>query len=625
MSDAVTLKKRGANLIGLCPFHNEKTPSFTVSPSKGIFKCFGCGESGNAVGFVMKHEQLSFPEALRHLAKRYNFELEETQATEEEKQLKDERESLFAVMNFAKQYYRDQMLETDLGRNIALSYFKSRGYTDQTIEKFGLGFAPEGFHNLLNELKAKQFDIELAKKTGLIGEKNDNLYDFFRDRVMFTIQNHTGKVVAFAGRTLRSDKKIAKYVNSAESEIYSKSRVLYGLHFAKQAISKQDQCFLVEGYTDVISLHQAGVENVVATSGTSLTTDQVKLLKRYTQNLTLLFDGDAAGLKAALRGVDLILPHDVNVKVVALPTEHDPDSFMTEKGHSGFLEYVAANEKDFILFKLNTVLEGKKNDPVKRAEAAKSVIESIALVPDGIKRSFYAHECADLLGIDEQLLHLEINKARRAEQKRQNQISARDARVQNRYEAQQVVAPLQTDQEKLLKDKTYYVEKEIVRVLLEYGHELLDAEMTVADYILFELDEQAFETPQFERIVHLYRLAEQQDKQITIEQLTKQAEEPVVQAVIEATSHPHDLSENWLEKHEIRVDGDRNEKIKEDVLFTIASFKLHCAQVLIDDKNEQLKESGDEEEQMGLLQEIMNLRDIIKQNSDQLRRNYYLH
>ncbi len=621
VGDFVTLKKRGANLLGLCPFHDEKTPSFTVSPSKGIFKCFGCGESGNSVGFVMKHEQLSFPDAIRYLAKKYNFELEETQATEEEKQLKDERESLFAIMNYARSYFRTQLLETEIGKTIGLSYFKQRGFTDQTIEKFGLGYTPEGFHHLLNEVKKSQFDLELVKKAGLLAAKNENIFDFFRDRVMFTIQDHSGKIVAFAGRTLKSDKKIPKYINSAESDIYNKSRVLYGLNFAKQSISKQDQCFLVEGYTDVISLHQAGVENVVATSGTSLTSDQVRLLKRYTQNLTLLFDGDAAGLKAALRGVDLILPEDVNVKVVQLPEGHDPDSFIKEKGFTGFQDFIAQEEKDFILFKLASVLEGKKNDPVKRAEAAKSVIESISLVPDGIKRSFYAHECAEVLGIDEQLLHLEINKARRETQKRQKQISSREKRVLDQKEEQERIAPLQTNQEKLLQDKTYHVEREVIRVLLEHGQHQLEEGVSVSDYILFELDGQRFETAPFESILQVYR----SNSDINLEYLLNHQDQTIQKTTIDVNTSAYDLSENWWDKHEIRVMGDADELRQQDVQFTIATYKLHCAQNMIDEKNELLKETKDEDEQLMLLQEIQNLKMIIKQNSDQLNRNYYLH
>ncbi len=625
VGEFVTLKRRGSNMIGLCPFHNEKTPSFIVSPSKGIYKCFGCGQSGNSVGFVMEHEQLSYPDALRYLANKYNFTLEETKQTDEEKQMLDERESLYAITNYALEYYQDQLLNTAKGKSIGLSYFKERGFSDQTISKFGLGYAPEGFHNLLNEATSKQFDVELLKKSGLIAEKNGNQFDFFRDRVLFPIHNHAGKVVAFAGRTLKSDKKTPKYINSAESDIYHKSKVLYGLNFAKQEIRRKDNCLLVEGYTDVISLAQAGVNHVVATSGTSLTVDQVKLLQRYTNNFTLLFDGDAAGVKAALRGVDLILPEGVHVQVVLLPEHHDPDSLIKELGHDQFEQFIQSNSKDFILFKLNHILEGKNQDPVKRAEAAKSVISSIALIPDAITRSFYIRECAQELSVDEQLLIFEVNKLRREEHKRKKRLSNQEKKQLNEQEENQLIQPLQNDHEKLVLDKTYFVEKEILRVLLEYGNFDYDEQHSVADYIFYELEGQILSTKELQRVFELYALEYEKNKEITIEQFIKTADEPIVNTIIEVTSLPYELSHNWWDKHRIKVKHKKDEIYQEEVEYTTISYKLFGAQKLLDDKIAQLKQINDPAKETDLLQQVNQLQNLIKESNKSLNRNNYLH
>ena len=625
VGDYVNLKRRGVNQIGLCPFHDEKTPSFTVSPAKGIFKCFGCGESGNSIGFVMKHEQLSFPEAVRLIAEKYNFELEETEQTAEEQQLRDERESLFIITKFAKEYFESNLFETDAGKTLGLSYFKERGYTEQTIKKFGLGFALEGFHNFLNHATEKQYEVDLLMKAGLIAEKNSNRFDFFRNRVMFPILNTSGKVVAFAGRTLQTEKKIPKYINSAESDIYNKSRILYGLYHAKTEIRKQDNCFIVEGYTDVISLHQAGVENVVATSGTSLTNDQVRLMKRYSQNITLLFDGDQAGLNAALRGVDLILPQDVNVNVVALPEEHDPDSFIREKGYEGFRNYVQDHVQDFILFKLNNQLKGKRKDPVARAEAAKSVIESIALIPDSIKRSFYVKECSEELQIEEQILHLEVNKARRSELKQRKKISDREQRQLNQLEEDQIISPAQGDHAKLLQDKSEFLEKEVIRILLEYGHYKWEEENTVMDYVLFELEGRNFENSNYQQLLTLYREADKKGNSVQAEELIRSDNQQMISSVIEITNSPYELSKNWADKHEIFIETNKEKLFHDEVIFVLSSYKLFAAQELLEEKIQQLKSKIELEDEIELLKEIQQLKDIIVKENEELKRNNYLH
>ncbi|MFT5833481.1 MAG: DNA primase [Cognaticolwellia sp.] len=408
VGDFVNLRRRGVNMIGLCPFHNEKTPSFTVSPAKGIYKCFGCGQGGNSVNFIMEHEQASYPDALRYLAKKYGIKIEEKELTPEQDMELKRRDSLFILNDFAVKYYHDNLTKDDVGKSVGLSYFKERGYRKETIEKFQLGFAFDKKDHLTLQMVNKGYNQDLLKSVGLTTRYGR---DFFRNRVQFPIHNLSGKVIGFGGRILVTDKKQPKYLNTPESEIYNKSKVLYGIYFAKKAIRQEDNCFLVEGYTDVISLNQAGVENVVSSSGTSLTVGQIQLIKRYTPNITILYDGDAAGIKAALRGLDLVLEQDMNVKVVLLPEGEDPDSFVQSVGTEKFKEYIAEKAADFILFKTNLILKETANDPIKRATLIKDIVESIARIPDPIKRSVFVRECANLMQMSEQILVDEANKA----------------------------------------------------------------------------------------------------------------------------------------------------------------------------------------------------------------------
>jgi DNA primase len=408
VGDFVNLRRRGVNMIGLCPFHNEKSPSFTVSPAKGIYKCFGCGKGGNSVNFIMEHEQASYPDALRFLAKKYGIKIEEKVLTPEQDMERQRVDSLFILNEYAVNYYHDNLMNDDVGKSVGLSYFKERGFRKDIIEKFQLGFAFDKNDHLTLNMVNKGYKLELLKSVGLTTQYGR---DFFRNRVLFPIHSLSGKVLGFGGRILVTDKKQPKYLNTSETEIYNKSKVLYGIYFAKKAIRQEDDCFLVEGYTDVISLHQAGIENVVASSGTSLTVGQIQLIKRYTPNITILYDGDAAGIKAALRGLDLVLEQDMNVKVVLLPEGEDPDSFVQSVGTKQFKEYIAENAADFILFKTNLILEETKNDPIKRATLIKDIIESIARIPDPIKRSVFVRECANLMEMSEQILIDEANKA----------------------------------------------------------------------------------------------------------------------------------------------------------------------------------------------------------------------
>lgn len=413
VGEFVDLKKRGSSLIGLCPFHNEKTPSFNVSVSKGIYKCFGCGAGGDSVRFIMDHEKYSYPEALRFLAQKYHIEIEETEQTDEQAQLRDHRESLLIVTGWASEFFIEQLWETEEGQTIGLNYFKERGFREDIIRKFGLGYAPEAWTALADQAKAKGYQEDYLIETGLIVKKEEGRsYDRFRGRVIFPIHNLTGRVLGFGGRTLKTDKQTPKYVNSPESEIYHKSNVLYGLNFAKKAISQADKCLMVEGYADVIALHQAGIENVVSSSGTSLTSGQIRLISRYTQQVTLLFDGDAAGIKAALRGTDMLLEEGLNVKILLVPDGDDPDSYIRKHGSEAFKAYLEKHEEDFISFKTKVLLRDAGHDPIRRAETIREVVESIALIPDQIKASVFIRECSSLLDIEERILLHELNKIR---------------------------------------------------------------------------------------------------------------------------------------------------------------------------------------------------------------------
>ena len=419
ISEFVTLRRRGVNYIGLCPFHNEKTPSFSVSPSKGLCKCFSCGKGGNAVHFIMEHEQLSYYEALKWLAKKYGIEVKERELSNEEKQAQSVRESLFLINDFANNYFQDILHNHPDGQAIGMAYFRQRGFRDDIIKKFQLGFSTESRDALFQEAKKKGFNPDYLVKTGLCYTRDDGqLRDRFWGRVMFPVHTLSGKVVAFGGRVLKTDSKVAKYVNSPESEIYHKSRELYGIYFAKQAIVKQDKCFLVEGYTDVISMHQAGVENVVASSGTSLTSGQIRMIHRFTNNITVLYDGDMAGIKASIRGIDMLLEEGMNIKVMLLPDGDDPDSFARKHNATEFQEYIAAHEVDFIRFKTNLLMSDAANDPYKRATLITDIVKSISVIPEAIVRSEYVKECSQMLHVEERILVSEINKMKREEEEK---------------------------------------------------------------------------------------------------------------------------------------------------------------------------------------------------------------
>ena len=410
VSDFVTLRKRGVNLLGLCPFHNEKTPSFTVSPAKGIFKCFGCGKGGNSVNFIMEHENLTYPEALKWLARKYHIDIVEEEESEEQKQQKDERESMMIVSAFAQKFFTRYLWDENEGRAIGLGYFRERSFRDDILKKFEVGFAPDDKSPFTEAAQKEGYKMDYLEKTGLTIKRDNWVRDRFAGRIIFPIHNLAGRVIAFGGRILKDDKNIAKYLNSPESEIYHKSKVLYGIFQAKREIVKNDKCYLVEGYTDVMSIHQVGIENVVASSGTALTKDQIRLVKRFTPNITIIYDGDAAGIKASLRGIDLVLEEGMNVKVLPLPDGEDPDSFAKKMGADGFQQYIKENETDFIQFKTRLLLKETENDPIAKASLISDIIRSIAVIPDNITRSVYIKECSKLLNVDEETLYTEIRK-----------------------------------------------------------------------------------------------------------------------------------------------------------------------------------------------------------------------
>lgn len=502
VGDYVTLKRKGANYQACCPFHNEKTPSFVVSPAKGMFKCFGCGKGGNAVTFIMEQENVSYPEALKIVAKRYGIEVEEREQTEEEVRRNNDRESMFALNGWAAEYFSKYLLANPEGKSIGLSYFaQKRGFTDATIKKFGLGFCSAEGDAMSQAALAAGYKEEFLLSTGLAlkSERDGRLRDRFRDRVMFPVHNISGRVVAFGGRTLRTDKSVAKYQNSPESEIYSKKRELYGLYFAKKAIQQMDFAIMVEGYTDVISMHQAGVENVVASSGTSLTVEQIQLLHRFTRNITVIYDGDAAGLKASLRGIDLILKEGMNVRVVLLPAEDDPDSFARSHTAEEVQTYIRENEEDFLTFKAKLLLRDAGRDPIKRAEVISDMVQSIILVPDTIQRSVFTKECARIMDVDENMLISEVARKRAIQSgDRETEEFIRREQAKIRREQQMATnADAAALQRPLLAGSSEdALEREIIKYLLKAGHKNFEVKehynvisINIADEIFRNLDE----------------------------------------------------------------------------------------------------------------------------------------
>lgn len=593
----IKLKKRGANYLGNCPFHHEKTPSFTVSPSKGIYKCFGCGKAGNSVTFVQEHEKLSYPEAIRWLAKRYNIELEETEQSKEQVEKLQIEESLRIVNTFAAKYFQDYLLQTEEGQLIGLSYFKQRNIRQETIDKFQLGYCPEDKLIFPQAALEKGYKAELLNKAGLVYERNQHVQAVYAGRSIFPIHNQSGRVIGFGARILKTNEKSPKYINTPENELYAKSHTLYGLYFAKQAISKADECYLVEGYTDVIALHQAGIENVVASSGTSLTDGQLKLIKRFSKQLTIVYDGDAAGVKAALRGLDLALAQGLHVQVVLLPDNHDPDSYVQLVGAGAFVEYIEQNKKDIILFKLEASLKEANQDSIKKSVLINEIAETIAKIDkleEFSKQQDYIRRSAQLLQIDEAgLVSLVNKKIREKIGKQDNQLKDEANIIANdneqNSEVQQVSDLLQKD---------YLQEKGLIKILIEFGNKPFDEQLNIADFIRLKISADDFIHEACQLVFSAYyafvdaSLQYPDDKFFTYHQ-----NEQIRSIAIEALYFPYELSANWFDKHQIDTPK-RSHLFVDDALHTVNFFMLRKIRNLYYQYGEELMHINDAQEEI---------------------------
>jgi len=621
IQDFVNLKKRGTNYLGLCPFHNEKTPSFTVSPSRGIFKCFGCGKGGNAVNFIMEHEHLSYPEALRYLANKYNIEIREKELTAEEVEEKNVRDSLQIVTNFAAKHFLENLKNSQEGRSVGLSYLKERSIREDMIDKFQLGYSLDQWESFTQAALKKGFKQEYLEKTGLTIVKENKRYDRFRGRIMFPIHSLSGNVIGFGGRTMKKDEKTAKYINSPESEIYHKSNILYGIYHAKKAITKNEKCYMVEGYTDVIALHQKGIENVVASSGTSLTENQIRLVKRFTPNITIIFDGDPAGIKASLRGIDLVLEQGMNVKVLLLPEGEDPDSFSRQQGASDLVKYIEENEEDFIHFKTRLLSEEAQNDPVKRANLINDVVRSIAMIPDGIMRTVYIKNCSSILDIDEKVLYEETNKIRskKARQKYRREQADRQREEKNNQNLTSVPAFIEE-----VYSETQ--EKEIIRLLLQYGEEELftykedkysdPKTLTVAQYIIKEIlnDELEFKNLVYKQIFEEYLEILNKGRHPDKSHFIYHSDEQISKLAADLLSPSYELSEFFKKKSGVYVETE-DMKLKMLIPEAIIAYKRKILEKAQKDKVKELQqaqqEGKDQEKIVELQQEYQTIAQAI--------------
>ena len=624
VGEFVTLKKKGTNMWGLCPFHNEKTPSFSVNPARNIFVCFGCGEKGNAAHFLMKHEHFTYPEALRYLAKKYNIQIEEKEVTAEELMQQQLREKMFNINEFADKYFVNTLWETEEGKNIGLNYFHGRGYFNPIIEKFHLGYSPAQWDAFTVYAKQNGYSEELLEQIGLSIRGQKDLYDRYHGRVMFPIHSLTGRIIGFGGRIMVDDKKSPKYQNSPESEIYDKKQTLYGIYFAKNAITKADECILVEGYFDVLRMHQIGIENVVASSGTSLTMEQIRLVKRYTKNITMLYDGDAAGLHAALRGTDMILSEGMSVRVVVLPPEHDPDTFGRDFSVEYVKNYLKDNAKDFLRFKTELLLKDAENDPIKRGQVIRDIVETISVVPDGIYRISYVKECSQLLEIPEQTLINELNKILRARLKK-------SLGIDNGSLPESEKAPDQ-HQEELFEDQLpagYYQERELVKLLLMYGQDTINDErideegqkiyeqVTVAQFIIDDLkmDGFLFTNAVNRKVFDIFDQAIDKGHIPDDQFFISHEDETIAQLAVDLLSTPYKLDQ-W-DKFSIFVKREEN-NLRATVLSSLYRYK----DLIIEERRkvveEELKVTEDMDDQLILLKRKKDLDDIRKQINKEL-------
>jgi len=625
IGEFVQLKKRGANYVGLSPFANERTPSFTVSPAKGIFKDFSSGKGGSAVTFLMELEKFSYPEALKWLAKKYGIEVEETVETIENKEEENRRESLMIVSAFAAKFFHESLLETDEGKAIGLSYFKERGFTTDTINKFELGYSPDQWEAFTGQAIKEGYQPEFLINSGLsVKRDNGNLYDRYRGRVMFPIHTAAGRVVGFGGRTLKSDKSIPKYVNSPESEIYNKSNILYGFYFAKNAIRNKDQCYLVEGYADVISVHQAGIENVVASSGTSLTEQQVKLLGRQTKNLTILYDGDTAGIKAAIRGFSLLYKDKFNVKIVTFPDGHDPDSYVRNVGTSAFENYIEKSSKGIVEFYLGTIDNEDLKDPIKKIKVADDFAEILSNNLDREFRSSYTTQVAERLKIDERTFigvinKLILNKAKK-ETVQNRPITDFSVEADNQDDTVKDVIGISEDASNLLYAEQSQ-EKEIVRLLLLYGNKMIDwdgiANTYIGPFMIAELNDVEFEHPASKAFIEIYSKEVENGVLPEEQHFIHYPDKDIVDLVVTLIATKYTLSENWYEMHKILV-PDEQVNMKATILGAIFHLKKQKVGKMLQSLRNELQKTEGEADQEILLNQYMRMKKVEKTISDYL-------
>lgn len=610
VGEFVKLKKRGANYLGNCPFHNEKTPSFTVSPAKELYKCFGCGKSGNAITFVMEHEKFSYVEALRWLGNRYKIEIEETEKSPEQKEYQQTAESIYIINNFAQTFFEEQLFNTEEGQSIALSYLKERGFREEIIKKFRLGYNPTGRDNLAKALLKNQFNKELLPKTGLVVLRNEEeLVDNYRGRIIFPIHGTTGKTLGFGARVIGKAERAPKYINTPENEIYVKSRILYGSYFARQAIDKADECLLVEGYTDVVSLHQAGIENVVASGGTSLTTDQLRLIKKYTNNLTIIYDGDAAGIKAALRGLDMAIEEGLNVKLVLIPDKEDPDSYVNKVGVTAFQDFVAANKKDFIIFQLEIMLKDAGNDVSKKSDVVNQIAETLSKInkaEDFTKLQEYVRQCSNLLKIDELGLTNLVNKYKRDKVTKDEKKS--HAEDEKKYNVPQPEDVLNDNTLLISRDEQY--ERNLLKTLLEHGLKEWDENSTIADYIFEELQGFHFDNAQLEKILEEYRTMYVNGEQPDTKSFLYHPDDEVRTLVVNITVFPFELSHKW-DDMVLKLNNTPKDTSKDEVFSSLNYYKFKKLKRMLLENQEGM-ENASFEEQMKLIEIHKDLKQMEK-------------
>ncbi len=617
VSDFVTLRKRGVNFLGLCPFHNEKTPSFTVSPAKGIYKCFGCGKGGNSVNFVMEHEHLDYVGALKYLGKKYHIDIVEEELSPEQEQRKNDRESMMIVNSYAQKYFSEKLLQSEEGIAVGMSYMKQRGFREDIIKKFQVGFCLDSWNAFSDSATQAGYKKEFLVKTGLSIDKEKGLIDRFKGRVIFPIHGIAGRTVGFGGRILKKDPKAAKYLNSPESEVYHKSRILYGIYQAKKSMVQNDKCYLVEGYTDVISFHQAGIENVVASSGTALTADQVRLVKRFTNNMTIIYDGDPAGIKASLRGIDLVLEQELNVKVLLLPEGEDPDSFSRTMSSTELTQYIEKNETDFIVFKTNLLLADAKNDPVKRANLIIDIVRSIAIIPDNIVRSVYVKECSSILNVDERVLYTEINKIKgRLQEEAWKNEQRSNIELQAQEDSMVNQSIIRADNDCDLEERA------LVRLLLNFGKEELfnqkneqgeDEIILVGNYIVEELerDELTSVNGAYQQVFDEY-MKNKLDPNFEAKRFFRDHTDPkIVQLAADIMSEPHQLSGMWT-RNDSYIESEEM-KLKEIVPKLVNEYKGKKVKLLIEEvvkEMQDVQKSGDADRLMELMKQKMVLDQI---------------